>query len=108
LEEVKMYRYRNYVVVKYGQFRQHKELIDELEALCEKKGLTRSTAWVPVAGEDNAFISETDYPDLATLDRETAQFFSDAEVMSIWRKAAALIIEGSGRSELLTRPPDLA
>jgi hypothetical protein len=103
-----MYRYRNHVVVKYGQFAQYKALIDELDALCAKKGMSKSTAWVPVVGENNAFVLETDYSDLATFDRETGQFFSDAEVMSVWRKAAALIIEGSGRDELLTGAPDLA
>ncbi len=36
------------------------------------------------------------------------QFFSDAEVMALWRQAAALVIEGTGHDELMTQPPSLA
>jgi hypothetical protein len=103
-----VYRYRQYVVVKYGQFRQYKELFDQGNALCEKKGWTKATTWVPVGGESNAFVIENDYPDLASYERETDQMYSDAEVMGLWRQSAALIIEGSSREELLASAPDIA
>lgn len=103
-----MYRSRLYQVIKYGKFREFKDLFDQINALCEQKGMTKSSGWVPAVGENNAFVMETDYPDLTTWEREGEQFFSDAEVMALWRQAAALIIEGTARDELLTEPPNLA
>ena len=103
-----MYRSRLYQVVKYGKFREFKELFDQVNSLCETKGMTKSQGWVPVVGENNAFVIETDYADLAAWERENTQFYSDGEVMNLWRQAAALVIEGTGHDELLTEPPSLA
>jgi hypothetical protein len=103
-----MYRNRFYQVVKYGKFREFKDLFDQINALCEQKGMTKFSGWAPVVGENNAFVIEADYADLTTWERETDQFYSDPEVMTLWRQAAAVIIEGTGHSELLTQPPSLA
>jgi NIPSNAP len=103
-----MYRYRIHVQVRYGRFKEHLEVCERLNELARSRGWTESTFWVPTVGTGNEVIIETDYPDLATFQREGDAFSSDPEAMKLLRSTSELIVEGSARSELLETAPALA
>ena len=103
-----MVRERVIQTVKYGQFREAREKVDELSRICETKGLRPLTCWVPLAGVTNELIIETEYPSLADFERENAAFYSDPDTMRALRGIAEHVIEGSGRAELIESAPFLA
>lgn len=103
-----MYRARFTVQVKYGHFAEYLKIAQQLNELSKARGWTESTFWTPAVGKANEFILETEYPDMATLEREGDAFQSDAEAMKLVRNTTELVVEGSGRSELLQTAPQLA
>ena len=103
-----MHRYRVHVQVRYGRFKEHLEVCERLNELARSRGWTESTFWVPTVGTGNEVIIETDYPDLATFQREGDAFSSDREAMKLLRSTSELVVEGSARSELLEPAPTLA
>ena len=103
-----MYRARISVQVRYGHFKEHLEVCERLNELARSRGWIESTFWVPTVGTANEMIIETEYPDLATFQREGDAFSSDPEAMQLLRSTTGLIVEGSGRSELLEAAPTLA
>jgi len=103
-----MYRFRIHVQVKYGHFAEHLEVCGQLNELARSRGWIESTFWVPTVGIGNEIIIETDYPDLATFQREGDAFSSDPDAMKLLRSTSELVVEGSARSELLEPAPTLA
>jgi hypothetical protein len=103
-----MYRFRFLVQVRYGHFKEHLEAWEQLNEISRSRGWAEATFWVPSPGTANEFIGEIDYPDLATYQREGEAFFSDTEAMKLFRSAMDLVIEGTGRTELLATAPTLA
>lgn len=103
-----MIRHRVIQTVRYGYFREARDMVDELNKVCAQKGLREATCWAPVAGVNNELIIEVDYPSLAEFEKESAAFYADADTMKVWRSGAQWIIEGSGRSELIESAPTLA
>ena len=65
-----MYRQRIRQQILYGQFREYMEIAEEVIALRQKLGLAAPILWVPTFGASNEVVWETDYPDLATFQRE--------------------------------------
>src|SRR5262245_51684904 len=101
-----MYRARVIVQVKFGRFREYAELCEKVNELARARGWVKSTFWVPTVGKANQVIIETDYPDLATFEREDEAFRSDAEGMALIASAVECLEEG--RSELIQTLPTLA
>jgi hypothetical protein len=102
-----MVRNRAIQTIKYGHFKEALEALTELNRICGEKGLNSSTFWSPLAGINNEIIIETEYESLADFERDAGAFYSDPDVMSLWRSMSEHVIEGSGRSELIETAPTL-
>ena len=103
-----MVRARFIAQVRYGHVSDYLKALEQLNAICAEQGWNVATFWWPIAGTANEVIAEVDFPDLATFERETEAQGSDAEWMKVVRSAAQLIAEGSGRTEILQRPTEIA
>jgi hypothetical protein len=103
-----MYRSRMRCEVVYGHFADVLRVMEEVNVLVRDRGWSEATIWTPTVGKGNELISEVDYPDLATLEREGEAFYSDAEAMALWRKTSEHIVQGSVYTELLQPAPHLA
>ncbi len=76
-----MNRHRLRQQILYGHFREYIEIVEALNVLARERGWTESTLWTPTVGASNEVIVETEFPDLATFQRQNEAFYSDAEVM---------------------------
>ena len=103
-----MYRQRIRQQILYGQFREYMEIAEEVIQLRRKLGLAAPILWVPTFGASNEVVWETDYPDLATFQRENETFYSNADVMKQWRGLWQLVVQGSIQDELLEEAPHIA
>jgi hypothetical protein len=103
-----MYKQRIHQQIPYGQFREYREIADEVIARRRELGLATATLWAPSFGVANKVVWEIDYPDLATFQRENETFYSDAEAMEQWRRLWQLAIQGSTHDELLEEAPHIA
>lgn len=95
-----MYRYRNVATVKYGHYREVYELSLELRQEMIDRGLAAPRYWVPTVGQANQLVMEIEYPDLATYERETNAFMTDADMMKTVRRITEHLIEGSVTDEI--------
>jgi hypothetical protein len=102
-----MVRNRISQVIKYGLFKEALEAVQEVNQLCRAKGLPEATYWSPLGGANNTLVIETEYESLAEFERDGEVFYSDADVMTAWRRMSQYIIEGSGSSEVLMSAPEL-
>jgi hypothetical protein len=96
-----MYRHRSYAQVVYGRFNDYLKAMQELNAICRKRGWPESSIWVPVVGTGNEVVTEGQYEDLASFQKVGDAFFSDAEAMKIYRGSTSLTIQGSVHDELI-------
>jgi hypothetical protein len=96
-----MYRHRAYQQVVYGRFNEFFKVVQDLNAVCRKRGWPESRVWSPSFGTGNEVVLEEEYQDLATMERERRAFESDAEAMKLFRSMAGLIVQGSAHDELL-------
>jgi hypothetical protein len=103
-----MYRQRIRQQVLYGQFREYREIAEEVIARRQKLGLSAPILWAPTFGTANEVVWEIDYPDLAAFQRENDAFNSDAEAMKQWRRLWQLAVQGSTQDELLEQAPHIA
>jgi hypothetical protein len=103
-----MYRHRIRQQILYGQFRDYLGVAGDVMARREKLGLAASRLWAPAFGNANEVVWETDYPDLATYEREHAAFYSDPEAMEQWRQLWQHAEQGSTHDELLMEAPQIA
>jgi len=103
-----MYQMRNTVTVRYGKFREYHTAMEQLNEIARQRGWVEATLLVPVAGVDNQYVCQWDYPTLADYERETESFYTDSDAMKVFRGAADFVIEGTSRSELLASAPTIA
>ena len=103
-----MVRARFIVQVRYGHFAEYLKALEQLNEIARARGWAGATFWVAAAGTANELIAEVDYPDLATFDREGQGQSSDSEWMKVIRGTADMVVQGTGRSELLQTAPQLA
>jgi NIPSNAP len=103
-----MYRTRLIVEVKIGRFKEYTESFQKINDLVKARGWTESTIWVTAIGTLNEVIVDTEYPDLATMEREQDAFNADPEARALVISAVDCIVQGSGRSELMSSIPVLA
>ena len=102
------YRHRMQSTAKYGHYNEVVTTLQHLNEICGQRGWAMGRILTPFVGENNVVVLETDYPDLATFEREMQEFYADAEAMKVWRSGADFIIEGSARDELYLDAPSLA
>jgi len=102
------YRHRMTCVVKYGHFNEVVTSLHQLNEICAARGWAEGRVMAPFVGANNEITFETDYPDLASFEREMDAFYGDAEAMKVWRSTASYIIEGSGHDALYCDAPTLA
>ena len=103
------YRYRLTSVVRYGHFNDIVSGFHELNEIAESRGWPQGRLLAPFVGaEVNEISFETDYPDLATYERVTNEFFADAEAMKVWRGMAEFTFDRSSRDMLYVDAPTLA
>jgi hypothetical protein len=103
-----MVRARFIVQVRYGNFAEYLKALEQLNEIARERGWAEATFWVATAGIANELTAEVDYPDLATFDREGQAQSSDADWMRVIRSTADMVVQGTGRSELLQTAPQLA
>jgi len=103
-----MVRSRFIVQVRYGHFAEYLKAGEQLNEIARARGWAEATFWVSAAGTANELIVDVDLPDLATFEREGEAQSSDAEWMKVVRGTADLVVQGTGRSELLLTAPQLA
>jgi hypothetical protein len=103
-----MYRTRIHQEVIYGHFREFMEVAGSFQALMRKRGWAEGTLWTPTAGQGNVVIWDTEYPDLASFQRESEAVYSDKEVMDVIRQFGQHVVQGSVHTELLEEAPNLA
>jgi hypothetical protein len=103
-----MYRTRLIGEVKFGHFKEYVEVSEKMNELVKARGWVESTIWVTAIGAVNEVILETEYPDLATLEREQDAFNADAEARGLVASAVDCIVQGSFRTELISSIPTLA
>jgi hypothetical protein len=95
-----MIQFQMRAVVKYGKFREYHSAMEQLNEIARLRGWAAMRLFVPVAGLNNEYIVQAEYPNLAEYERENAEFSSDAEAMKVFRSTSELVIEGTSRSEL--------
>jgi len=103
-----MVRARFIVQVRYGHFAEYLKAAEQLNEIARQHKWAEATFWVAAAGPANELVAEVDYPDLATFEREGDAQSSDAEWMKVIRSTVDLVVQGTGRSELLVTAPQLA
>ncbi len=81
-----MVRTRFHQIAKLGHFKETLEWANELDRLCRKKGLVKTRFLSPAFGKTNHLIFENEYPDWAAYQKEQNAFFSDLEIMTLFRK----------------------
>jgi NIPSNAP len=103
-----MYRFRFTVEVRYGQFAEYLKIAEQLNEIARARGWAEFTYWTPTVGRANECIGEAEYPDLATFQKESDAFGSDAEAMQVLRSTTEHVVQGSTHTELLETAPQLA
>ena len=103
-----MVRSRFTVQVRYGHFAEYLKALEQLNDLSRARGWAEATFWVHLAGTANEIVAYADYPDLATFEQEGEAQGSDAEWMKVIRSTADLVVQGTGRIELMVTAPQLA
>jgi hypothetical protein len=103
-----MVRARFIVQVRYGQFAEYLKASEQLNEIARGRGWAEATFLVAMAGTANELIGEVEYPDLATYEREGEAQAADAEWMKVIRSTVDMVVQGTGRSELLQTAPQLA
>ena len=103
-----MVRARFIVQVRYGHFAEYLKALEQLNEMAREHRWAEATFWTPTAGTANELVAEVDYPDLATFEREGDAQASDAEWMKVIRSTVDMVVQGTGRSELLQTAPQLA
>jgi hypothetical protein len=101
-----MYRARVIAQVKFGRFKDYTEICGKINDIAKARGWAESTIWVTSFGTANQVIIETEYPDLATLQREEEAFNSDEEARALIGGAVDCLVEG--RTELIQTVPTFA
>ncbi len=99
------YRARQIGIIKYGQFGDYLKTFKKLEEVCRARGWAASRLLSPVAGVGNEIVIETDYPDLATFQKELDSFYADEEAFKLFRAGGQYFVEASIRNELLEDVP---
>ena len=103
-----MVRARFIVEVRYGYFAEYLQALEKLNEIARERGWVSATFWVSTVGTANELIAEVEYPDLATFEREGNAQNADADWMKVIRSTVDMVVQGTGRTELVQSAPELA
>ncbi len=103
-----MYLVQQTVTVRYGKFREYHSAMQRLNEIARDRGWIEANLLVPIAGPDNQYMMQFEYPSLADYELGDASFYSDVEAMSVFRSAADFVIEGTSRTDLFQSAPTIA
>ena len=83
--------------------------VEQLNEIARERGWAEATFWVSMAKTANELFAEVDYPDLATLERESKAQDADAESMKVIRSTVNIVIPGlRAQQAVCGRAPQLA
>ena len=71
--------------------------IDEIQAAADR---ATGTVWTQVVGQFNEIIIETDFPDLATYQRENEALMSDPAALKLFPRFDEITVADKGYNEL--------
>ena len=100
-----MYRLQERAEILYGHYREYVAIHEEMVAVQRARRWQESVLWAPTVGRGNEVVIVTDYPDLATFQRESDAVASDPEFMKLMRSTAEHLVQGSAQTELLEPAP---
>src|SRR5262245_27963560 len=103
-----MVRARFTIQVRYGHFAEYLKASEQLNEIARERGWAEATFWVSLAGTANGLVAEVEYPDLATFEREGDAQGADADWMKVVRSTVDMVVQGTGRGEVLLTAPQLA
>ena len=96
-----MFRERMYFKVeKVEDWNEMAAIQGEINALCEAKGMAVSTLWTQSWGPFNELLVETDYPDLATYEKERSLMLDDPDFTPLFERAENARVANWGHSEM--------
>jgi hypothetical protein len=90
-----MVRVRYHTTVTLGRFNDALKWARAMNADARKNGWAESRIMTPGFGAVNQLIIETEYQDLAAMDKEQNEFFSNAEAMATFRSGIELNAPGT-------------
>jgi hypothetical protein len=97
-----MIRERLHFTVKGGSaWNDALDLIREIDEIQIAAGRATGTVWTQVVGPFNEIVIETDYPDLATYERESNAIMTDPAVLKLFPRFEEATVAGKGYNELL-------
>ena len=79
-------------------------VVDEYNKLAVEKGWAQATGWVPTVGEMEV-VWEAEYPDLAAIERENKEMYTDPDAMAVMMKMQTVEYSRPMHSELLEPAP---
>ena len=86
-----MYRHRFHFSVERGHYNEFFKSMEKLNRINRERGWKEFRMWGLVFGPINHVVLETEYPDLATLEREYKAFQQDGEAMKVWREPSDIV-----------------
>lgn len=75
-------------------------LVREIDELQAAAGRATSTTWTQLTGPYNEIIVETQYEDLAALERDLNATMSDADVLKKLSRLSEITVDGKGYNEI--------
>ena len=104
-----MYRARALIRVTPEGWNAVIESYARLKEIARERGWQEMTIWTQTFGPFGELVLETDYPDLATYERETNAFFADDECMKLTMEAMNYRSPGEpGHNEMWQRAEPVA
>lgn len=102
-----MIRHRLHSTVTLGRMNDALQWARDMNEVARKNHWVEARVMMPGFGQVNGFIFETEYPDLAALQKQDEAFYADAEAMSVFRRATELNAPGTHPwDELEVSAPD--
>jgi hypothetical protein len=88
-------RVRFHSVVTLGKMNDALNWAREMNEVASKRGWPTSRVLMPGFGKVNGLIMETEFPDLAAMQKHDEAFYSDAEMMKVFRRGTDFNAPGS-------------
>ncbi|MCL2395328.1 MAG: hypothetical protein FWC87_11660 [Acidimicrobiaceae bacterium] len=86
--------------ITYGHFGDYMKTWIRLDSIMRQRGWVTAAVLTPIAGPNNEFVAEFEYPDLATFEQENNAFYSDPEAFGAFQAGAEFVVQGTARTEL--------
>ena len=99
--ESPMYRERMHFTVRsVKHWDEALQLVEQGNKVHAAAGRTQAKAWTQLTGPFNEIILETDFPDLASYEREYKEAMSDPELLKLFPRVEEITIADKGHVEL--------